>query len=248
MTTRSQMIVRRIREGVLQGEYQGGMRMNEIELAESLQVSRTPIRAALSILATEGLLRYTPNSGFVVHTFTSKDIENIYELRSTLSGLAARIATQRGLSEEQVERLQVLIAKSRVLVDHREWTPDVRRDWQAYNDEFHTIIDRAADNPHLEAALQRTRDIPVLKEIRFRYIDPDQLTMNLHAHTQIFEAVTRGQQSRAESLTREHVYENGQRIVQQWRKVEALRGTAGELDDNPVRGTEERPFERAMPG
>ena len=64
--------------------YAGGMRMNEIDLATSLGVSRTPIRGALSTLAAEGLLDYTPNSGYAVRSYSSKDIAATYEVRIAL--------------------------------------------------------------------------------------------------------------------------------------------------------------------
>lgn len=220
MTTRSQLIVRLLREGILEGEYSGGTHMNEIELAAALGVSRTPIRAALSILAAEGLLHYTPNSGFVVQKFTSSDIEAIFDVRATLSGMAARLAAQRGLSAEALEKLHALVAQAKGIIDHREWTPEVRQAWQDHNERFHGLILSSAGNSYLEMALRRTRDIPVLKEIRFRWIDPDQLNRNHYDHVQIVDALERRQQERAEYLTREHIYQNGQRIVRQWRQIE----------------------------
>lgn len=221
MATRSQMIVRRLRDGVLDGVYPGGWRMNEVDLAEALGVSRTPIRAALSILATEGLLVYTPNSGFVVQTFTSKDIEGIYELRCTLSGLAARLAAEKGLADEQVLRIQAIIAQSAELLSPQELTPEHPKRWEqlAYN--FHAVLIEAADNVHLDAALRRSREIPVLKEIRFRWLSPEYMLRSHNDHIAILDAVRRGQQQRAEALARELIYRNGQRIVQHWRKIEA---------------------------
>ncbi|MDB5473114.1 MAG: bacterial regulatory s, gntR family protein [Devosia sp.] len=221
MTTRSQMIVRRLREGVLDGLYPGGARMNEVDLAETLGVSRTPVRAALSILATEGLLKYTPNSGFVVQTFTSKDIEGIYELRSTLSGLAVRLAAENGLSGEQLERLQRIVAQSTEFIEAHNWSADHPKRWEQLAHEFHRVLYEAADNPHLVAALGRTHEIPLIREIRFRWLDPDYMLRSHNDHIAILEAVQRGQQLRAESLTRELIYRNGQRIVQHWRRIEA---------------------------
>lgn len=221
MATRSQMIVRRLRDGVLDGIYPGGWRMNEVDLAEALGVSRTPIRAALSILATEGLLVYRPNSGFVVQTFTSKDIEDIYELRCTLSGLAARLAAEKGLSNDQVARIEAIIEQSADLLSSPDLAPEHPKRWEqlAYN--FHAVLIEAADNVHLDAALRRSREIPVLKEIRFRWISPEYMLRSHQDHIAILDAVRRGQQQRAEALVRELIYRNGQRIVQHWRKIEA---------------------------
>jgi GntR family transcriptional regulator of vanillate catabolism len=239
MTTRSQMIVRRLRDGVLDGLYPGGARMNEVDLAEALGVSRTPVRAALSILATEGLLKYTPNSGFVVQTFTSKDIEGIYELRSTLSGLAVRLAAEKGLSTEQLERLQLIVAQSTDLIEAHDWSSDHPKRWEQLAQEFHQVLYEAADNPHLVAALDRTREIPVIKEIRFRWLSPEYMLRSHNDHIAILDAVRRGQQVRAEALTRELIYRNGQRIVQHWRRTEsdsaAAETSAAAADSKDIR-------------
>ena len=237
MATRSQLIERRIREGILEGEFAAGGRMNEIELARSLGVSRTPVRAALSVLSSEGLLHYTPNSGFTVQVFTSEDIVKIYELRSTLSGLAARLAALNGLGEEGLDRLRALVRSGRELLDDGIWTQSEFRLWEQTNETFHWRIDEAAENPYVVAAIQRTRDIPVLREIRYRWIDPETLAVNQSSHEAILDALRHGQQRRAEELTAEHVYQNGQRIVRQWREIE--RRNRGEEVAEP--GTEAEP-------
>ncbi|TFL20267.1 GntR family transcriptional regulator [Jannaschia formosa] len=220
MTTRSQMIERRLREGILEGEFPAEQRMNEVELATRLGVSRTPVRSALAILAKDGLLKYAPNSGFTVQAFDSSDIEAIYDLRATLSGLTARLAAERGLAPDQLDRLHVVLSRSERIIDEGIWTRETLSEWQGLNETFHEAIDRASSNVHAEAALRRTKDIPLLKEIRYRWIEPDALAINHAAHVNIVDAIRRGQQVRAEDMCREHVYQNGQRIVRQWRKIE----------------------------
>lgn len=234
MPTRSQMIERRLREGILEGEFAAGMRMNEVDLAEKLGVSRTPVRSALTILAQGGLLSYAPNSGFTVQVFNSADIEAIYELRSTLSGLTARLSAQVGLSDDLWERVHVVLSRSDLMISEGIWTSETMRDWRGLNETFHEIVEKGSRNPHVEAALRRTKDIPLLKEIRYRWISPDIMAVNHAAHVQIMDAVRRGQQVRAEDLCREHVYQNGQRIVRHWREIEQRNG-ASARDDGTVR-------------
>jgi len=243
MATRSQMIERRIREGILEGEFAAGARRHELELARQLGVSRTPVRAALSVLASEGLLHYTPNSGFTVQVFTSQDIVKIYELRATLSGLAARLATQNGIGEEGLDQLRALVRTGRELLEDGIWTPEVFRVWEQTNESFHCRIDEAAQNPYVLAAVQRTRDIPVLREIRYRWIDPETLAVNQSSHEAILDALRRGQQRRAEDLTAEHVYQNGQRIVRQWREIERRNGAEARGGDEAA--AEETPARSA---
>jgi GntR family transcriptional regulator of vanillate catabolism len=222
------------------------MRMNEIDLAEALHVSRTPIRAALSILATEGLLRYTPNSGFVVVSFTPADIEAIYDVRSTLSGLAARLATHHGLSEGQVERMMVVIAKGQRLLDGADSAADIGQEWERLSVTFWGVIEEAARNAHLQAALQRTRDIPPIKDIRFRWISTEELVYSQMTRIAILDAIRAGQQLRAESLMREYTYDLGQRIVRQWRKIEA-RNRGAEAPPTDIGGQQLMPTRQPDP-
>eukprot|EP01137_Pigoraptor_chileana_P010309 Opistho-2@59728 len=85
-----------LRELILSGELAGGSRIAELAIVERLGVSRTPIRAALMRLEQEGLLEALPNGGYVVQTFSERDIADAIELRGTLEGLLARLAAERG--------------------------------------------------------------------------------------------------------------------------------------------------------
>ena len=85
-----------LRELILSGELAGGSRIAELAIVERLGVSRTPIRAALMRLEQEGLLEALPNGGYVVQTFSERDISDAIELRGTLEGLLARLAAERG--------------------------------------------------------------------------------------------------------------------------------------------------------
>lgn len=245
MPTRSQMIERRLRDGILEGEFAAGLRMNEVELAERLGVSRTPVRSALTILAQDGLLCYSPNSGFTVQVFNSADIEGIYELRSTLSGLAARLAAQGGLDVTVSDRLHAVLSRSDLMIGEGIWTRDALLEWRGLNEEFHEAIETASRNQHVRAALRRTKDIPLLKEIRYRWISPEMMSINHTQHVQIMDAIRRGQQVRAEDLCREHVYQNGQRIVRHWREIEQRNAAALQEGDEPAPGADDPAESRA---
>lgn len=221
MSTRSQAVTRTLRDGVLNGDYPGGMRMNEIDLATALGVSRTPIRGALSTLAAEGLLDYTPNSGYVVRSYSSKDIAAIYEVRAALESLAARLAAEKGLSDENRGLMHRVLDESAALVEQHTWTDEVRAAWTSHNDRFHAIVHKAADNAYLDAMIKKSREIPILAYIRFHWFDADFMTRSHRDHVEIADAIVNRQVQRAEALQREHIYQAGRLLVQQWRKVES---------------------------
>ncbi|MEJ1161321.1 GntR family transcriptional regulator [Prosthecomicrobium sp. N25] len=221
MATRSQAVTRTLRNGVLSGEYPGGARMNEIDLATSLGVSRTPIRGALSTLAAEGLLDYTPNSGYVVRSYSSKDIAAIYEVRCSLESLSARLAAEKGLTDEARGLMHRVLADSAKLVDEHQWTEEIRTQWTQLNEQFHSIIHQAADNAYLGSLIRKSREVPIIAHIKFQWFEAEYLMRAYQDHVEIADAIFNRQASRAEALQREHVYQAGRRLVQQWKKVEA---------------------------
>eukprot|EP01035_Chromulina_nebulosa_P034851 gene34851-46815_t len=92
----------RIREAILDGSVSAGERINEVRFSRILDVSRTPVRAALQALAGEGLLDYAPNRGFTVREFPLDAIVDAYEIRASLEGVAARFAAERGFIDDVI--------------------------------------------------------------------------------------------------------------------------------------------------
>ena len=99
--TRSLSVTEDLREQLLAGAFAPDSRMQEVALAERMQVSRTPIREALRALEQDGLLIYQPNKGYVVRRFELSDILKVFRVRAVLEGLGARIAAEEGLSAQQ---------------------------------------------------------------------------------------------------------------------------------------------------
>src|SRR5438067_4229529 len=81
-----------IREAIIDGRLPPGQRLKEEELARELGISRTPVREALLVLQTEGLVDAAPNRGAVVRSHDGDDLEDLYQLRALLEGYAARRA------------------------------------------------------------------------------------------------------------------------------------------------------------
>src|SRR4029077_5867102 len=81
-----------IREAIIDGRLPPGQRLKEEELARELGISRTPVREALLVLQTEGLVDAAPNRGAVVRSHDGDDLEDLYQLRALLEGYATRRA------------------------------------------------------------------------------------------------------------------------------------------------------------
>ena len=219
MSTRAQTVVLSLRDKILNGHYAPGARLNEIELSTALAVSRTPVRAALAILAAEGLLDYVPNSGYVVRSYTANDIEGVYAARSVLEGLAARTVAERGLSSGARGLLHQNLTETESIAQRTEWTEATHDTWRRLNEQFHEVIFADACNSHLCELIEKSRSIPLLKTVKFRWHDAQTVKNSFTDHAELFDAIARGQSARAEHLAREHVYQAGRRLVANWRKA-----------------------------
>lgn len=97
-----QQVYERLRTALRAGEYKPSQRLTEVGIANTLGVSRTPVREALGLLSREGLLAQLPHGGFEVPDLRADDLNDIFELRYLLepyaAGLAARNANHEGVT------------------------------------------------------------------------------------------------------------------------------------------------------
>lgn len=235
MATRGLEVTQAIRDGIASGEYSPGSRMNESELASRLGVSRTPVRGALSVLAVEGLLEYTPNSGYKVRSFGTSDIKNVYFVRARLEGLVAREAAIHGLSDSARGTAYRIIDETAALVSLQAWTEEVRKSWEDLNHEFHEVLRAAAQNDYLVQMIRRTDEIPFFGLIRFQWYDAEYMRGAHQEHIEILDAITNRQADRAEALETEHVYRSGRRLARQWQLIEERKDTASRAFTPEVR-------------
>ena len=147
---------------LVEGAFPPNSRLTEAALAERLGVSRTPVRDALSTLATEGLLSHEPNRGYGVLTCTLEDVLGAYEVRGTLEALACRKAAERGV--EVVERARMMDAVERIdsLLTSGAWRGDEARLWRELNSAFHGAIANAAGNRTLARTVRESQRLPIL--------------------------------------------------------------------------------------
>lgn len=203
-------VVATLRMRIVNGSFPAGMRLAEIPIAESLGVSRTPVRLALRTLAQEGLLEQAGARGFAVRAFSEADVRCAVEVRGVLEGLAARALAERGLSEAVRATLHRCLAEGeRVLADGRLTAADIAA-WSHLNAEFHHTIVDAGDSHIIADAIARNNHLP--------FASADSITFDAHHaeqdharlrvaqlhHQLVVDAMERREAGRAESLMREH--------------------------------------------
>lgn len=209
MQTLAQNVTDSLRSWILHGQVKPGSRLEEIPLAESLGVSRTPVRAALATLANEGLIDHQPKRGYLVRIFGLEAIGAAYDVRSVLEGLACRRAAQRGLTAEQAEHLKKCLSEGDRILHDNVLRPEDHEPYQRINVQIHNTLLKASGNPWVVRFAEQAHNIPFASD---RIILWDDHSVILHSHTdhhRIIEAVLKQDCARAEQLMREHVYYAG---------------------------------------
>jgi DNA-binding GntR family transcriptional regulator len=127
-------VVSGIRDLIVEGDLVAGTRISERELCDRFGVSRTPLREALKVLASEGLVELTPNRGARVIRLTEQDVGDMFEVMGTLEGLAGELAA-RHITDEELAEIKALHYQMALHHARRELMPYFR-----INQEIHRKI------------------------------------------------------------------------------------------------------------
>jgi DNA-binding GntR family transcriptional regulator len=153
-------VAQRLRQMLVENRIAPGAKLNERELSEVLQVSRTPLREAIRMLAAEGLVELLPNRGAIALALSETDIVNTFEVMAGLEALSGELAAQR-IQEAELAEIRAL---------HYEMLAAyTRRDLPAYyglNARIHNAINAAARNPVLTHTYNQVN--ARLQALRFR--------------------------------------------------------------------------------
>lgn len=208
-----EMVFESLREAIIQGRLRPGERLMEIQLAEEMGVSRTPVREAIRKLELEGFVVMVPRKGAYVAGISVKDIVDIFEVRAALEGLAAGLAAER-ITEEEMDQLERSIHKINVSAEE---------DLQAVvegDTAFHALIYKSSRNQRLEQII-----INLHEQInRFRVTSlsqPGRLKIALDEHTKIVESISDRNVEESQKLATEHIENAEQSLLNALREEEA---------------------------
>ena len=194
--SRSEHVYRRLRDAIQEGKFRSGDRMMEIDIADWLKVSRTPVRDALRRLEAEGMLQHEPPKGLVVARLDRRAVMELYVMRETLEGTAARLCA-RHAADMEVVALAELLDRERELQGDAE---AVAR----HNRHFHEAIHRGAHNRYLEKSLAAVNDSMWLLGKPLMLL-PHRAQQALEEHARIVDAIQRRDPNAAEEAARAHV-------------------------------------------
>ena len=190
-----------IRNAVLQGEFGVGFRLKENELAESIGVSRTPVREALRRLNAEGLIEFESNHRATVTRWSDESVEDLFRLRAMLEGFATALAAER-ISKEQIEVLASLAERMEQTLDGKKRINFDRI--SQLNSEFHKIILDAAKSKRLQALMAGLIEMTVILRTYQRYT-AEELARSFSHHRELIAAFSAREPEWARAVMTAHI-------------------------------------------
>ncbi len=210
-----QQVAHRLRQMLVENRINPGAKLNERELAEVLQVSRTPLREAIKMLAAEGLVELLPNRGAIALDLSEADVLNTFEVMAGLEALSGELAAQR-ITDAELTEIKAL---------HFEMLAAfTRADLPAYyrlNAQIHSAINLAAKNPVLTVTYRQVN--ARLQALRFRSNqDAAKWQEAVNEHGQMIDALTRRDAAALRQVLTQHLNHKRDVVLAQRRAASAL--------------------------
>ena len=197
----------RLRELIIEGELPAGTRLNERALCDRLGVSRTPLREAFRLLASEGLIEIQPNRGARVAALSEKDILESFTVLGGLEALSGELACQHATDEE--------VAEIRALTFEMQ-ACHARQDLPSYyrvNREIHSRINRAAHNQLLSQVYSTLNQR--VQNLRFRSnLNSEKWKRAMGEHIAMVDALARRDGVELGRLMREHLQRKCEAVIE----------------------------------
>lgn len=195
----------KIKEYIVEEIFEPGSFLSERELIEMLDMSKTPIKSALTKLEAEGFLTVSNKQGILIHDISLERIINIYDLRTALETYTCKMLCGK-LTSEQIEEIE------RNLEDTRQAVYELNaKKFTAVDHEFHLLLCLCTDNMEIYRILQNYNDH--LKRITFKHLkkDPNRMKQFLKEHEEIFQLLKNGDEKSVE-IMKDHLQLSKQKL------------------------------------
>lgn len=193
-----EIVYEELKMQILTGKITPGTRMMEVELAESMGVSRTPIREAIKKLEQEGLVIIEPRKGAYASQISVKDMVDILEVRQDMEGLAAYMAAYR-MTPKQMKELEAISSGYNKAVEEGNMADMIK-----FDTDFHNLIVESCNNNILTMMINQLQELL----LRFRYVYYDNIKRAEKMpseHTMIMEAIKDGRSDAARASAEMHI-------------------------------------------
>lgn len=191
-------VANRLRASIQAGELAAGEWIDEVRLTQEMGISRTPLREALKVLVSEGLVRLEPRRGCFVNQLAERDLDDIFPLMAMLEGRCAYEAARKA-TDADLQQLEPLHDRL------REFAAGGQVDqYYAANAVIHEAIQALADNRWLSDLIDGLRQVLSLSRHKSLAL-PGRVAQSCAEHLAIFAAIKARDPDAADRLTREHL-------------------------------------------
>ena len=215
-----EQVTQRLRQMLVESHIAPGAKLNERELAQVLQVSRTPLREAIKMLAAEGLVELLPNRGAIAVALSEADVLNTFEVMAGLEGLSGELAAQRitaaELAEIRAMHFEMMGAYTRADLSN----------YYRINALIHSAINAAAKNPVLTATYQQVN--ARLQALRFRSNqDGEKWSRAVKEHAKMVDALAARDGATMRVVLQAHLCNKRDVVIQQLRREAGAQAAGG---------------------
>lgn len=194
-----------VRESILAGELAPGSRIRQEDVAERFGASRVPVREALRILESDGLVTLVPNSGAWVTRFSLSECNEVYQMRERIEPLLLRYSRPR-LSPQALDRLDELAREMQSVTKSATQSAMDAALFLRLDREFHLLSYSAADTVVLGEVVQRLWNMTQHYRLIFtRLADPAAMEASHDEHRMLVRALRSGDDDQAELIARSHI-------------------------------------------
>ncbi len=191
-----------IKSAIVNGEIEPGTRLTETAVSEQMNVSSTPVREAFRRLASEGLVKIIPWRGVVVQEFSFQKLVEVYQCREALEVKAIQLAADQ-IDEPGIEKLKMLLEKSKVTNDYTEYT--------AINTTIHETLFEYANNNTLTNLIGQINDV-IMHDRNVSSFSESRKDEIYEEHKRIIHALENRNKDEAAIAMKKHV-ENGFKYI-----------------------------------
>ena len=192
------LVFEALREAIINGTLKPGERLMEVQLAEEMGVSRTPVREAIRKLELEKLVVMVPRKGAYVADISKTEIAEVFEIRRALEGLAAQLAADRA-TDDQLETLERYLFRISEAIDKGDLEATIMLDT-----EFHNELYQAANNERLGEMINNLRE-HIQRYRSTSLAHPGRMKQALSEHRRIVESIGKRDATLAKKLAEEHI-------------------------------------------
>ena len=185
---------KKLKEMIISGQLKPGQKLNQVQLAEQLGISRTPLLQAMNRLTSEQLTETIPRRGTRVRVFTNEDLLSIFEIRGRLEPYICELAA-KNISDEQVHRLKLNIKSTSQAIENKDEAL-----FKTLDNEFHSIIIESSKNYFIAEVLQKY--VPLMHAVNL--LKP--MEKSLQDHKNIVESLIERDSLGSSQLMYYHIY------------------------------------------